>query len=57
MSVFSWACLRIFAEPAHGLIDEVPELRPVDLAVAVYAEFDLLPRPRRLRTLTRGSVP
>ena len=44
MSVFCLGLLRVLAEPAHGLIDELPELRPVDLAVAVYAEFDLLPR-------------
>ncbi len=58
MSVFSCDLLGELAETGHRLIDELPELRPVDLAVAVDPQLDLLPRAAQVRgTFTRGSVP
>ena len=45
------------AEAGHRLVDELPELGPVDLLVAVHAQLDLLPRPAEIADRTRGSVP
>ena len=48
MSDFCLHLLGELAEAGHRPIDELPKLRPVDLLVAVHAQFDFLPRAAKV---------
>ena len=55
MSGFCLHPLGELAEAGDRPVDELPELRPVDLLVAVHAQLDLLPRPAEVLALAPAA--